>query len=340
TLFGTELSQDQVASIAGSRGVTALLAIAPDERTDEQNQKLREHYFKNVDGPSQAIRDELETLRQERKAIADAVPSTLVYKETAEPRQAHIMQRGMYDAPGEPVERGVPDALPPLPEDAPRNRLGLAKWLLSDQQPLTSRVTVNRYWQQLFGAGIVETAEDFGVQGEFPSHPDLLDHLAVTFREDGWDVKNLMGQMVLSSTYRQTSRRSPELQERDPENRLLARGPRFRLDGEVLRDQALALSGLLVEEIGGPGVKPPQPDGLWKAVGYSSSNTSNFKADTSREDIHRRSIYTFWKRTSPPPQMTVFDAPSRESCIVRRERTNTPLQALAVMNDVQFVEPA
>ncbi len=222
----------------------------------------------------------------------------------------------------------------------PVNRLGLARWLVAPDHPLTARVAVNRFWLQVFGTGIVKTAEDFGAQGELPSHPDLLDWLAVQFREDGWDVKRFMKRLVMSATYRQSSRLTPETLAKDPANRLLARGPRFRLDAEMLRDQAFFASGLLVEAVGGPSVKPPQPPGLWEAVAYTDSNTAHFIADKESQKIHRRSFYTFWKRTSPPPQMTTFDAPSREACLVRRERTNTPLQALVVLNEPQFIESA
>jgi hypothetical protein len=205
---------------------------------------------------------------------------------------------------------------------------------------LAARVAVNRFWQQCFGTGLVKTSEDFGSQGEPPSHRELLDWLAVQFREEGWDVKKLMKLMVMSATYRQSSAATPDRFAKDPGNRLYARGPRFRLDAEMLRDQALAVSGLLVEKQGGPSVKPPQPYGLWEAVGYVTSNTRNFVADTGCEKVHRRSLYTFWKRTAPPPQMNTFDAPSREACTARRERTNTPLQALLLLNETQFVECA
>jgi hypothetical protein len=201
-------------------------------------------------------------------------------------------------------------------------------------------VAVNRFWQQCFGTGLVRTAEDFGAQGEPPSHPELLDWLAVQFREDGWDVRALLRRIVTSATYRQSARATPEGLARDPANRLLARGPRSRLDAEMLRDQALFVGGLLQERLGGPSVKPPQPAGLWEAVGYTSSDTARFTADVGPEKVHRRSLYTFWKRTSPPPQMTTFDAPSREACFVRRERTNTPMQALLLMNETQYVEAA
>ncbi len=234
----------------------------------------------------------------------------------------------------------MPAFLPPLLHGAPVNRLGMAQWLIAPNHPLTARVAVNRFWLQVFGTGLVKTAEDFGAQGEPPSHPELLDWLAVTFREEGWDVKRLMKQLVMSAAYRQSSRVTPAALAKDPGNRLISRGPRFRLDAEMLRDQALFASGLLVERIGGASVKPPQPSGLWEAVAYTDSNTAHFKADSGAEKVHRRSMYTFWKRTSAPPQMTTFDAPSRESCQVRRERTNTPLQALLLLNEPQFIEAA
>jgi hypothetical protein len=227
-----------------------------------------------------------------------------------------------------------------MPDELPQNRLGLAKWLIDPTHPLTARVAVNRFWQQLFGTGIVKTADDFGSQGEPPSHSELLDWLAAQFLADGWDVKKTMKRMVTSATYRQSSRIAPNIYRKDPGNRLLARGPRFRLDAEMLRDQAITLGGLLVEQLGGPSVKPPQPDGLWFAVGYSGSNTVKFVADKGRDKVHRRTLYTFIKRTAPPPQMSIVDAPSREACVVRRERTNTPLLSLLLFNDPQYVEAA
>ncbi len=285
------------------------------------------------------LRDEAVAAKKERDALLKRIPTTLVMKERAQPRDAFLLIRGQYDRRGEKVERRTPAALPPMKEGLPLNRLGFARWLVDPQHPLTARVTVNRLWQQLFGTGIVKTAENFGTRGDLPSHQDLLDWLAVDFVESGWDVKRLMKLMLMSATYRQSSRITPGLLEKDPRNRLLARGPRFRLDAEVLRDQAMAVSGLLVRTFGGPSVKPPQPGGLWYAVGYTSSNTARFKADTG-DRVYRRSVYTFWKRTAPPPQMRTLDAPSREACTVRRERTNTPLQALLLMNDPQFIESA
>jgi hypothetical protein len=283
--------------------------------------------------------DQLAGAKRSKEKIEKQFATTLVWKELAEPRQAHLLQRGQYDQPGDPVPRATPEFLPDFPADAPRDRLGLADWLTAAEHPLTARVAVNRIWQQLFGVGLVKTSEDFGSQGEPPSHTELLDWLAVDFAQSGWDVKRLIKSMVMSQTYRRSSRSNESIQQADPENRLFARGPRYRLDAEVLRDQALLLSGLLVDRQGGPSVKPPQPDGLWKAVGYSGSNTVQFAADGG-DKVYRRSVYTFWKRTAPPPQMSTFDAPSRESCTARRERTNTPLQALLLMNEQQYVEAA
>jgi hypothetical protein len=261
----------------------------------------------------------------------------MVMQELPEPRPTYLLRRGAYDAPGESVHRGVPAVLPPMPKDAPDNRLGLARWLVSKQNPLTSRVAVNRLWQMLFGAGLVRTAGDFGVQGELPSHPELLDWLAVELRENGWNVKDLLKTIVTSATYRQSSRATPELLQRDPGNRLLALGPRLRLSAEMIRDQALYVSGLLAEKQGGRSVKPYQPAGLLKDMVFS--NMTEY-AQEQGEDLWRRSLYTFWKRTVMPPAMQVFDASTREYCQVSEARTNTPLQALNLMNDVTYVESA
>ena len=227
----------------------------------------------------------------------------------------------------------------PLPEGAPRNRLGLAHWLVSPENPLTARVLVNRFWQEVFGIGLVRTTEDLGTMGELPANQELLDWLAVEFRESGWDVRHLFKLLVTSSAYRQSAGVTPEKREKDPQNRFLSRGPRFRMDAEMVRDCALAASGLLVEKIGGPSVKPYQPDGVWEAVAMPESNTRFYERD-SGEELYRRSLYTFWQRAAQTPSMETFNAPSREECSVSRERTNTPLQALATLNDPQFVEAA
>jgi mono/diheme cytochrome c family protein len=325
--------------------IKKIVALERSQRSESQARELRayfiEHGYAETERILAPMRTKVAEIERHKKQLEDQRPTTLVYREKAgEPRPAFLLKRGEYDQRGEKVERAVPAFLPPIPPGAPANRLGLAQWLIAANHPLTARVAVNRYWLQLFGAGIVKTAEDFGAQGEPPSHPELLDWLAVQFREDGWDVKRLIKRMVMSAVYRQSSRLTPETLAKDPANRLLARGPRFRLDAEMLRDQALYTSGLLVEGVGGSSVKPPQPFGLWEAVGYTDSNTAHFNADSGAQKIHRRSLYTFWKRTSPPPQMTTFDAPSREACQVRRERTNTPLQALLLLNEMQFIEAA
>jgi len=259
----------------------------------------------------------------------------MVAKEVDKPRDTFLLMRGEYDRKGERIEPGVPAILPPWPPNTPKNRLGLAKWLLDPSHPLTARVVVNRFWQQYFGVGLVKTVEDFGVQGERPSHPELLDWLATEFIRSGWDVKHLQRVIVTSATYRQSSRVTPELLSKDPENRLLARGSRFRVDAEAVRDTALFVSGLLVETEGGHSVKPWQPPGLWEAVSYN--NVQKYVPDTDAAQ-YRRSLYIYWKRQSPPPNMMIFDAPTREYCVVRRARTNTPLQALTLLNDPQFVE--
>ena len=283
-----------------------------------------------------ALSEKLKERRKSRTRLLETFPATLVMKERAEPRPAHVLIRGAYDQPGEAVERNTPAFLPPMEKkDGLKTRLDLAKWLVSPSQPLTPRVAVNRFWQQFFGIGLVRTSEDFGMQGEWPSHPELLDHLAHRFLQSGWDVKKLVRSIVLSEAYRQSSKASPRDYLADPDNRLLARGARFRLDSEVVRDQILAVSGLLNPQMYGKSVKPPQPANLWTAVAMPFSYPRVFKADTG-DQIYRRSIYTFWKRALPPPQMTIFDAPSRESCIARRERTNTPLQALVLMNEEQY----
>jgi hypothetical protein len=282
----------------------------------------------------------LDKIQAEKKALEATIPVAMVMKEKAEMRPAHILIRGAYDNPGEVVQRDTPGFLPPMEKKTGTpTRMDLAEWFVSPQHPLTARVTVNRFWQQLFGVGIVKTSEDFGAQGEWPSHPDLLDYLAVSFVETGWDVKALMKQIVMSETYKQASESTPERFEADPENRLLSRGSRYRMDSEMIRDQLLATSGLLNLDMYGKSVKPPQPDGLWKSVSMPSSYPRLYTPD-SGDKIYRRSLYTFWKRGMPPPQMTILNAPSREACIARRERTNTPLQALLMMNEPEYLKAA
>ena len=306
---------------------------------DDQRDALRLAY-RRAEAPEWAkTYDEHAALVKQANKFESALPTTMVSAMRDERRPAHVQMRGAYDSPGEEVEPAAPSALPPLPEGAPANRLGLARWLVSGENPLVSRVWVNRAWQHFFGRGLVATPEDFGAQGAWPSHPELLDWLAADFEDSGWDVKAAHRQIVLSKAYRQSSNVTEELLEKDPDNALLSRGPRYRLDGEVLRDQALFAAGLLDETMGGPGVRPYQPDGVWFAVGYSRSNTVRYEQGPE-DHLHRRSIYTFWKRTAPPPNLTTFDAPMRDACVVRRERTNTPLQALVTLNDPTYVEAA
>jgi hypothetical protein len=335
-VYARQLSELEVKSLSGADPLAPILAKEPSLWTPEERQALLTHYLNQFDAPYQQLAKEVSRLKSE---IADArkpITTVMVMEDGKSPRMTFVLNRGDYAQPrkDEPVEPGVPSALGPLPSDSPPNRLGLARWLTQPQHPLTARVAVNRLWHQLFGTGIVRTVEDFGTQGDWPSHPELLDWLAVDFMESGWNVKQMMRQIVLSNTYRQSSRATKELVERDPENRLLARGPRFRLQGEFIRDNALASSGLLVPTIGGPSVKPYQPPGLWEEVTISNER---YVPDTGPK-LYRRSMYTYWKRSAPAPSLLVFDAPTRESCVVRRSRTNTPLQALVTMNDPQYVE--
>ncbi len=276
----------------------------------------------------------LATARKALDAVNKAIPETMVMEERPQPRETHILIRGAYDKYGDRVTPGTPAALPPLPPSASPNRLALARWLVDPGNPLTARVASNRYWQLFFGMGLVKTPEDFGVQGEMPTHPELLDWLATEFIRTGWDVKKMHRLIVTSATYRQSSHQTPELRERDPENRLLARGPRYRLPSPIIRDQALAVSGLLVEKAGGPPVKPYQPPGIWEEMSF---NQIKYVQDKG-ESLYRRSLYTFWRRTVGPPNL--FDTSARQVCTVRQTRTNTPLHALILLNDVTFVEAA
>ncbi len=318
----------------------------PEEWSEAERKGVHDFWLANLYAGARETLAPLEAEKapfvQEKEKIEKATPLTFVMADLPQPRESFVMERGLYDQPGEKVSRGVPAFLPPLPAkpaDRDYNRLDFANWLVSGQHPLTARVAVNRFWQQFFGTGLVKTSMDFGSQGEPPSHPELLDWLAVTFVEDGWDMKKLVKRLVTSQAYRRHSGADPALRQRDPENRLLARGPRFRLDAEVLRDQALSLSGLLVPTIGGKGVKPYQPENIWEPVGFGGSNTRNYQRD-SGEALYRRSLYTFLKRTAPPPFMSSFDAPNREQSCAVRGRSNTPLQALQLMNDIQHVEAA
>ena len=286
-----------------------------------------------------ALYDRRAEVMAEAARAREGLPLTLVSAELDEPRPTHVLMRGAYDRPGDEVAPATPAALPPMPPDARRDRLGLADWIASPDNPLTARVWANRAWQRFFGRGIVATPEDLGAQGAWPTHPELLDWLSLEFVARGWDRKSMHREIVMSRAYRQSSRVDAERLALDPDNRLVSRGPRGRLAGEVLRDSALYAAGLLDETMGGPGVRPYQPDGVWFAVAYSRSNTRSYEQGPE-DHLVRRSLYTFWKRTAPPPELTLFDAPSREACAVQREVTNTPLQALVTLNSPTFVEAA
>ena len=316
-------------------------ASKQERRCRAQNDKLRQYYLSHY-APKRYRKAYAQLLawEEKKKSLDRKIPTVMVMREMEKPRDTHVLGRGDYRNKGETVTPGVPAILPPLPANAPANRLGLAKWLVDPSNPLTARVAVNRYWQMYFGAGIVKTSEDFGSQGEALTHPELLDWLATEFIRTGWDVKAMQRLIVTSATYRQASHVTPELREKDIANGLLARGARFRLDAEIVRDNALAISGLLNDEIGGPSVYPYQPPGLWEEMSFGDRFTAQEYTPSHGSDLYRRSMYTFWKRTVPPAQLATFDAPDREKCTVRRARTNTPLQALILMNDPTYVEAA
>ncbi|QDV05236.1 Planctomycete cytochrome C [Planctomycetes bacterium Poly30] len=323
-----ELTADQTLALLGS-----------GDGTEGLDAELDVLARRAVDPVWAQLFEDREAARAAVEAFQEALPTTLVSRERSERRMARIQMRGAYDRLGDEVGPATPAILPPLPQDGPADRLALARWVVARDNPLAARVWVNRAWQHFFGRGIVSTPEDFGSQGAWPTHPKLLDWLAVTFMDEGWDMKAMHRRIALSRAYRQSSVLTPERAEIDPDGGLVSRGPRHRLDGEVLRDQALYLAGMLDESMGGPGVRPYQPDGVWFAVGYTRSNTVRYEVGPEA-DQRRRSLYTFWKRTAPPPNLTTFDAPMRDTCTVQRERTNTPLQALVTLNDPTYVEAA
>ena len=338
-IYERKLADDEVLSLAQSAEVRDILAKAPDQRSKQEISALRDYYLTTSDAEYVKLTRIHGELVAKQAAIRSRSPLTHIQEEKQTPAMTSVLMRGAYDRPGEKVSAAPPAALHPLPAGAPANRLGLARWVVDAKNPLTARVTVNRFWQEVFGQGLVVTPEDFGVSGALPSHPKLLDWLANDFVDSGWNVKRFFKQVFMSATYRQAATISPEKLEQDPNNVLLSRGPRFRMDAEMVRDTALAVSDLLSRQMYGPGAKPYQPDNIWDIVGLPGGNTRNYQQDQG-ENLYRRTIYSFWKRMAPPPNLEAFNAPSREVCTVRRERTNTPLQALVTLNDPQFVETA
>ncbi len=353
-LYSRALAPAEVESMAKATRLSGILAKSSPERSDVEKNEVYPWWLGTNDRGFQERSAKLISLETEQNAIKSRGTVAHVMNEKSEEATAYVLFRGEYDKRRDPVKANTPAALPPFPASSPRNRLGLAEWLLDPSHPLTARVTVNRYWQEVFGTGLVRTAGDFGIAGELPSNQSLLDWLAIEFREGSpslnwptpstmvvkpWDIKRLFRLLVTSNTYRQAAVVTKEKLEKDPQNRLLSRGPRFRMDAEMIRDYALSSSGLLVEKIGGPSVKPYQPEGVWEAVAMKESNTHDYRRDAG-ENLYRRSMYTFWKRSAPPASMEIFNATAREMCTVRRERTNTPLQALVTLNDPQFIEAA
>ncbi len=352
-IYSSALSADDVRQLASGQslaGLRELLAVPAASRSDEQKALLRQFWLTNLDDVTRQLKSEQQTLAERRTKIESEIPVTMIMAEPAEARPIFVLKRGQYDQHGEQVGPAYPHIFDNTfkadtagnsaetdvkPNESALNRLDLAKWLTDPQHPLTARVAVNRWWEMLFGTGIVETSEDFGMQGANPSHPELLDWLASQLIRSGWDQRSILRSMVLSATYRQSAAVTPEMLQFDPRNRLLARGSRFRLSAETVRDNALFVSGLLKQHVGGPSVKPYQPEGLWEDV--SVERRDKYVPDFG-DGLYRRSMYTFWKRTCPPPGMATFDAPDRETCVIRRSRTNTPLQALLLLNDPTYVE--
>jgi hypothetical protein len=335
-VFGRCLTADDVQFLATVESISEIAAIPPERRTEQQALKLARCFLENY-GPPEAneLFRNMIRLQREREHMVENIPTVMVMEEMPQPRDTHVLLRGAYDKPGERVTPGVPTTLSAGLSIATDDRLGLAHWLVDPANPLTARVVVNRLWQMVFGIGLVKTTEDFGTQGDLPTHPELLDWLAVQFASGPakGDMKALLKQIVTSAIYRQSSKLQPDSLSRDAENRLMSRGPRVRLSAEAIRDQVLAASGLLVERVGGPSVKPYQPAGLWKEIA-----TDGDYVQDHGENLYRRSLYTYWKRTVAPPAMTNFDATAREACSVRETRTNTPLQALTLLNEISFVE--
>jgi hypothetical protein len=352
-LYSRGLTGGEVQQLSKAKRAADLLAKPAEKRTPQEADELFTWWLVSNDRQYKGLTAKLAGLQTEETAVKSRGTIAHVMQERTGEPTAYVLFRGDYDKRRDKVMAATPKSLPPMAKDLPHNRLGLAKWLLAKEHPLTTRVTVNRFWQEVFGTGIVKTSGDFGISGELPSHPELLDWLACEFREptwrgasrasDGpgspWDVKQFFRLIVTSATYRQSAAVTKEKLDKDRDNRLLSRGPRFRMDAEMVRDYALATSGLLVRKLGGPSVKPYQPTGVWEAVAMIGSNTRDYRPDAG-ENLYRRSMYTFWKRSAPPASMEIMNAPNRETCAVRRDRTNTPIQALVTLNDVQLVEAA
>ncbi|MEQ1830700.1 MAG: DUF1553 domain-containing protein, partial [Pirellula sp.] len=331
-LVGSEIAQ--LASVPRLRH----LASKPN-RSVEETDEFYSWYLATHDSEFKQVDEQAKTLASEKDMLKLRGTVAHVMNENKDAAKAFVLTRGAYDKPTTEVSPEIPPVLPAMQEGLPRNRLGFAKWLLQSNHPLTARVTVNRFWQEVFGLGLVSSSGDFGATGQMPTHPELLDYLAISFRDDGWNVKGLFRLIVTSATYRQSASVTQEKLSMDPTNKWLSRGPRFRMDAEMIRDSALSVSGLLVRRIGGPSVRPYQPPGVWEAVAMPESNTRKYVMDEG-EGLYRRSVYTFLKRSAPPPNMDAFNATAREVCTIKRERTNTPLQALVTLNDIQFVEAA
>jgi hypothetical protein len=338
-LYSKTLKGPAADQLAKSSKAADFLAKPAEKRTPAERDELFAWWLVALDAPYRTLNEKIASIQQEEVTLKSRGTIAHVMNERPTEPTAYVLFRGDYDKRRDQVKAATPSVLPPMPGELPRNRLGFAQWLLRPEQPLPARVTVNRFWQEIFGTGIVKTSGDFGVAGELPSHPELLDWLAMEFRESGWDMQKFFKLMVTSATYRQTAAVTKDRLEKDRDNRWLSRAPRYRMDAEMIRDYALASSGILVPKIGGPSVKPYMPDGVWEAVAMIGSNTRDYRRDTG-EKLYRRSMYTFWKRAAPPASMDILNAPNRETCTTRRERTNTPLQALVTLNDVQFVEAA
>ena len=338
-IFNRSLKPEEVAALGPVEKLVQILAKEQAKRTPEENNQLFDWWLSNMDAKSKDLTTQLGNLDREEKELKGKGTIAHIMVEKAEPSMAFILNRGDYDKRKDKVAAATPEVLHTMPKETQRNRLGFSQWLLMPENPLTFRVTVNRFWQEVFGNGLVRSSGDFGITGDTPSHPELLDYLALEFRDQGGDIKKFFKLMVTSATYMQSAVSTPEKLEKDPANRLLSRGSRYRMDAEMIRDYALASSGILTKKIGGPSVKPYQPEGVWEAVAMIGSNTRDYKADVG-ENLYRKSMYTFWKRSAPPASMEILNAPNRETCTVKRERTNTPLQALVTLNDPQFVEAA